>query len=555
MINFDNIPLVQQPNMTIKLHKHQLASIYKMENLEEEQIVYGSNGLIKHTKVGLNCDCTGYGKTLSMLGLIVRDKMPWNDETPYVMEHIQTLSSGLIINRKIERYEKLSTNLILVSSSLVHQWENEIKNTELKYFIISSKRNLENIDFNEYDIVIVIPSMYNYLIQINNNKAWKRFLFDEPGHLRVSGMKKVIAGFYWLITATPKEIMNQHKNCRESFMKKILTDDCLVTIEQQFEGMIIKNDDEFVKASFNMPPTFEFYYSCHQPVLKTLSGFVDSTLHSLIESGNIEGAINHLGGKTKNLIELVKQNKLQKLEKLKNLAYMHEHVELNEDKLKKINNEISEINEDIIEIEKRTSAMLNEKCSICMQILDKPVLETNCQNIFCGKCFLKWLEKSKTCPLCRAEVFQNELVYLSNSANSINNNITLEKESEKITQIEMTIKIINDNKDGKFIIYSSNDLCFEPLCRVLAENNIKFTTLKGNYKIREKCIETFKSGDINVLLLNTNYNGSGLNLQEATHIIMYHTMSEGIKNQIIGRANRIGRLEPLSVHYLKVNLQ
>ena len=554
MISFDNIPLVQQPKMKIQLYKHQLASIYKMENLEEEQIVYRSNGLIKHTKIGLNCDCTGYGKTLSMLGLIIRNKMSWDLDTPFVMENVQTVSAGIIINRKIERLEKLKANLVLISSSLVHQWENEIKNTDLSYLIVSNKKNLESTNFNDYDIVIVIPSMYNYLMQINNNKAWKRFLYDEPGHLRVSGMKKVIAGFYWLITATPNEIIRQHKNCRESFMKKILVDDCFITIQEQFEGMIIKNDDDFVKLSFNMPQTLEFFHNCYQPVLKTLSGIVDANLHKLIESGNIEGAINHLGGKSKNLIELVKQNKFQKLEKLKGLVYVYKNIDKNEEKLKKTEEEITEINNDIAEIEKRTTAMLNEKCSICMQKFVEPVLETNCQNIFCGKCFLKWLEKSNSCPLCRAEVLQHELVYLTNKTDLLSDNLKNEEEQQKITQLEMTVKIINNNKSGKFIIYSSNDLCFEPLCRILKENNITFTTLKGNYKTRESCIENFKSGDINVILLNTNYNGSGLNLQEATDIIMYHTMSDGIKNQIIGRANRIGRLIPLNVHYLKVNL-
>ena len=420
--------------------------------------------------------------------------------------------------------------------------------------IVSNKKNLENTDFNEYDIVIVIPSMYNYLMQINTNKAWKRFIYDEPGHLRVSGMKKVIAGFYWLITATPNEIITQHKNCRESFMKKILVDDCFIPIEEQFEGMIVKNDDEFVKLSFNMPQTLEFIHNCYQPIFKTLSGFVDSHLHKLIESGNIEGAINHLGGKSKNLIELVKENKLQKLEKLKGLEYMYEHIDINEEKLKKTQQEITEINNDITEIEKRTISMLNEKCSICMQKFVKPVLETHCQNIFCGKCFLKWLEKSKSCPLCRAEVLQHELIYLSNKTDLVTDNLNNEEDQQKITQLEMTVKIINNNENGKYIIYSSNDLCFEPLCRILKENNINFTTLKGNYKTREKCIENFKYGNTNVILLNTNYNGSGLNLQEATDIIMYHTMSDGIKSQIIGRANRIGRLKPLNVHYLKVNL-
>ena len=77
--------------------------------------------------------------------------------------------------------------------------------------------------------------------------------------------------------------------------------------------------------------------------------------------------------------------------------------------------------------------------------------------------------------------------------------------------------------------------------------------MRGNYKFREKCIDEFKFGKTKVIFLNTKYNGSGLNLQEATDIILYHQMSDNLKNQIIGRANRIGREISLNVHYLKVN--
>ena len=552
MNDFENISLVPQLDFKIKLYKHQLASIYNMENLEEEQVVYCSDGLIKQTKVGLNCDCTGYGKTLSILGLITRDKMLWDLNTPFVVENIQTESGGLIITRKIKRYVKMPMNLVLVSSSLVHQWENEIKKTNLTYFIVSNKKKLEDMDLSIYNIVIVIPSVYNVLMQIYSKKAWKRFIYDEPGHLRVSGMKKITAGFYWLITATPEEIINQHKNCRESFMKKLLLDDGLTPIKSQFNGMIVKNREEIVKASFSMPRTFEYYHECYQPILKTLSGFVNNTLHKLIESGNIEGAINHLGGKTNNLIELVKQNKQDKLIKLnKKLSYLSSLEDIEESKFITIQKEIDNLNNDLDEIEKRTIEILKGNCSICMQVFSEPILETNCQNIFCGKCFLKWIEKSRSCPLCRADVCKDNIIYLTTNIKEKDNYI--QEKEKKITQIEMVIKIIKEKKNGKFIIYSSNDISFEPICRVLNDNNILYTDVRGNYKFREKCIDEFKFGKTKVIFLNTKYNGSGLNLQEATDIILYHQMSDNLKNQIIGRANRIGREISLNVHYLKVN--
>ena len=43
------------------------------------------------------------------------------------------------------------------------------------------------------------------------------------------------------------------------------------------------------------------------------------------------------------------------------------------------------------------------------------------------------------------------------------------------------------------------------------------------------------------LCLNYINNGAGINLQEATDIILYHEMNEDLSTQIIGRANRIGR--------------
>ena len=63
-------------------------------------------------------------------------------------------------------------------------------------------------------------------------------------------------------------------------------------------------------------------------------------------------------------------------------------------------------------------------------------------------------------------------------------------------------------------------------------------------------IERFKNNDINVLLLNTEYYGTGLNLQFATDIVLYHRFTKEFEEQIIGRAQRMGRTTKLNVYYL-----
>jgi SNF2 family DNA or RNA helicase len=179
-------------------------------------------------------------------------------------------------------------------------------------------------------------------------------------------------------------------------------------------------------------------------------------------------------------------------------------------------------------------------------------MEPSCQNLFCGECLLTWLQQKQSCPLCRANVDTTELVYLS-SQEGIEAETPKEKE-KNITPLEKVIELLKSNKDGKFIIFSVYDETFNPICRRLKDEAITFAVVVGNRKSREKSIESFKNGNTQVIFLNSNFNGAGINLQEATDIILYHEMQPTSQNQIIGRANRIGRLKPLHVHHLQVDI-
>ena len=52
-------------------------------------------------------------------------------------------------------------------------------------------------------------------------------------------------------------------------------------------------------------------------------------------------------------------------------------------------------------------------------------------------------------------------------------------------------------------------------------------------------------------MLNSRFFGSGLNLENSTDIIMYHAMSPEITKQVIGRAQRPGRTQPLNIWNLR----
>jgi len=70
----------------------------------------------------------------------------------------------------------------------------------------------------------------------------------------------------------------------------------------------------------------------------------------------------------------------------------------------------------------------------------------------------------------------------------------------------------------------------------------------------QKIIREFGEGQHQVLCLNARHFGAGLNIECATHVILFHRMAEEIEKQIIGRAYRFGRQNNLDViHLLHAN--
>ena len=549
---YENIKMVSQPkNINVKLYPHQLASIYNMENLELNNII-DKDIYTKETKIGINADLTGFGKTLSMIGLIVRDKMEWDLNIPFVFEKIITSSKNRVKTYFVERYEKLPTTLILLSPSIIGQWEQELNKTTLIFKKILTQKNIDETDTTKFDVILVVPTMYNKFVSKYSDYAWKRFIFDEPGHLKVPNMKEIHANFYWFITATPNSIMSMHGDCRTGFMKELISDNYYINnFEQKFKDVIIKNDLEFIKSSFQIPETIHYNYYCYDRIYNLLQNYVDSRIKSMIEGGDYQGVIEVLGGEeTSNIVDLVKKQKHNELYFIESKIMFY----TSKDDIEQLNiwkeKKISILNQ-INEIENRFRNCLDEPCPICYNKLESPILEPNCQHIFCGKCFFKWLNNNNSCPLCRNQIDISKVVYINyeNTNKNIENKLTQKK---ILTKYETIINIINSNKDGKFLIFSEYNNTFNNIYNILKVNNLKFVEIRGNSNNREKNLEMFKNGDVNIIFLNSITNGAGINLQEATDIILYHDMSESAESQIIGRANRIGKKLPLNVHHLKI---
>ena len=249
---------IEQPlKLSINLVKHQKENVYSMEKLEQNQLVEQFN-CFKKTRMGFLSDIPGSGKTLSVICLILRDKMVWDLDSPFMIENISSESAGLINTITRKNYTKLNTSIILVSLCVLNQWKHDFSHTNLNVGIVDTIAKIDNINAENYDVILVTVQMFNNLVACYSNYAWKRFVFDDPANNKVYNMKHIKAGFNWFIAPKPQSItLMQHKHDKNNFLKKIIGAGDLNIL---FDGMIIRNKS--LHESYLSHDITRVYHNC-----------------------------------------------------------------------------------------------------------------------------------------------------------------------------------------------------------------------------------------------------------------------------------------------------
>ena len=110
------------------------------------------------------------------------------------------------------------------------------------------------------------------------------------------------------------------------------------------------------------------------------------------------------------------------------------------------------------------------------------------------------------------------------------------------------IEKMESNKTSKWLIFNDNGNVLVRYQELLLKRGVKAVMLDGgNQKLIEKTLKDYKEGDVQVLLLNSMIEGAGMNLENTTHLLFMHKTEEKFIEQVMGRAQRFGRKEPLNV--------
>lgn len=123
-------------------------------------------------------------------------------------------------------------------------------------------------------------------------------------------------------------------------------------------------------------------------------------------------------------------------------------------------------------------------------------------------------------------------------------------ESSKLAWLEN--KLPNMIEDGRnILIFSSFTTMLDLIAKQLDDQGIDYEMLTGRSRHRDKIIDRFRSGKVNVFLISLKAGGSGLNLTEADVVIHVDPWwNPAAEEQASDRAYRIGQQKPVFVYKL-----
>jgi len=587
---------VQPDRIITKLKPHQLSSLYKatmMENTGEityniknfnsfSQLYFDNpylidseneeTNIIIRTNIGILGDKVGYGKTLLGLALIASNKLDNIHINPIYMKnfashhHYNYLNISVSNNLIQKSLNIINSTLVIVPRGPVFvQWEKTIiEKTNLKMISITNmnfiKGNLPKFNgsnqkeiieyFESFDLVLIKNTTLKIFIDFYSGcqfiKNWKRMMVDEAHDIINKIPTFMNYYFLWLITGTYNDIFTKTGYSHYiSGVKDLLN-------KNSISSIIVKNSNDFIKNSFDIPEPTEKYYLCKLPTNYHIAKrFLNTSVLEKINANDFAGAIRELGGKNEtedNIIELVSKDLKRGLFNLEMERTFIQSQDINEDdkelKINNINIKIEIQNSKIKELTDRIKSFKENSCAICMDDLRNPVL-LECTHLFCGGCIFTWYNRNnnKNCPTCRNSIgdFKKITAIINKEEN---------KEKEDIFSKEETLlKIIDKKPDGKFLVFTKVDNGFDIFKKKLNDANITFELLKGTTSHMLNVLERFKNGITKIILLNTQYAGSGIEINYATDVIIFHSMGLD-KQQAIGRAQRVGRTSVLNIHNL-----
>ncbi len=181
----------------------------------------GFNWIYSLYKNNFGCclaDDMGLGKTLQTLAVILKIK---DDKQSIIKQKQIAKSNGQLSlfeqkseNIKDSSEKNESAGLIVMPTSLIHNWVNEINkfSPNLRYYVYTGVKRIKSTqDFNDFDLIITSYGVLRNDIDILKNYLYQFLILDESQYIKNPGSRinqsvgEIETGFKMVLTGTPIE--------------------------------------------------------------------------------------------------------------------------------------------------------------------------------------------------------------------------------------------------------------------------------------------------------------------------------------------------------------
>ncbi|KFM77873.1 E3 ubiquitin-protein ligase SHPRH, partial [Stegodyphus mimosarum] len=205
----------------------------------------------------------------------------------------------------------------------------------------------------------------------------------------------------------------------------------------------------------------------------------------------------------------------------------------------------------------------DQTCPVCVTKLTDTWCVLHCGHCFCLTCVQmvgKYAEahaKDLSCPVCRSLTPRSEIYSVDRQAAKDDGEIEIKgRYSSKIHGVlKCLLEIRKQNSRAKTIVFSSWKDFLLILETALRENSIKYVSLCNRTpNTFESYLPRFKSSsEENILLLPLKVGANGMNITEATNVIIIEPVLDYSQiRQAIGRVYRMGQTKRTFVHMFYV---
>ena len=464
------------------------------------------------------------------------------------------------------------------------------------------------------DLLIVTSTFHNAFVRALGRRAVRRVVYDEVDSMAIPCCQAIETSFTWFVTASYGNLLHPnggngdgwyygggrgpsgppgyaqgpsdafgprvrareaHTGIRSTGSVKALFVDLGESVMSTVvaHALVVRSADAFVDASIVLPAPVVRIVPCHTPLsVRVLSGVrgVDGAILQCLNAGDVQTALSHVSplnrGTEENIVALLMEKlgrQVHNLELSINQVptMQYEHEAEREAELARRTKQRDELAGRMERIRERVRD--SDTCCICYDAIKNKTVAPCCSNAYCFACVSRWINRSATCPLCKSALTPSHLMVVDAAAEAAGPS---QRKKDKIEMLEEILRnrfgssgdasggssgdASGSSGSSKVLLFSSFDNTFNEITAVLDRMPLRYRFLKGNNCTVARIVREYREGGLDVLLVNTNNYGNGLNFENTTDVIMLHKFDTEIEHQVLGRAQRCGRTEPLNVWYL-----